>query len=119
MQTYQMRRWTIVAPHVRNDGTVSGYPAALRDALMAAGIDGWTETETHGYWHGKREAGVTFDIMLPWIPYPSGGAVLNGDWYDIDVVSIMLGRIARSAMGDEQEAIQVTAEPGIIELLEA
>ena len=103
---HYMRRYTIVAPIVRNDGTESGYPAALRDALLAAGIDGWTEYRTTGSWRGKRERGITFEIYLDDVAPP---AMLKLS---------TLGDIARRVMPD-QEAIQVTADAHRTALLEA
>jgi hypothetical protein len=92
MQSFTLRRYTVVAPHVRNDGTMSGYPAAFRERLLGKAIDGWTEYETHGAWRGKREAGVTFEFF-------------NGEPNFVHT----LARIARSVMPD-QEAIQVTVD---------
>lgn len=104
---FTMHRFTIVAPHVTNEGGASGYPAALRSALRSAGIDGWTEYETVGSWRGKRELGVTFEIYRE----------------NLDSEGLRLGyaqhlaRIGRSVMPD-QEAIQVTVDAHPTTLLE-
>lgn len=95
MRAFAMTRFTIVAPTVTNAGTPSGYPAALRAALLRHGIDGWMETDTRGAWRGKVEPGVTFEILRS---------------SDSQVFAYVLARIARAAFGGEQEAIQVTAD---------
>jgi hypothetical protein len=61
--TYQLRRFEVVAPHVRNDGSESRYPEALREGLSAVGFEGWTELPSHGYWQGKFEHGTTFVLF--------------------------------------------------------
>ena len=125
MQTYRMRRFTIVAPSVRNDGTMSDYPAKLRAALLAAGIDGWTETETHGSWRGVREAGVTFEILVPIAdtrqsPDTRADVVtFVGARCTTRIAASVLAGLARAAMGPEQEAIQVTIEHGVADVFEA
>ena len=75
-------------PAVTNAGERSLYPQAFRDALLAAGITGWSEYPTVGCWCGKLEGGVTFVLYL-------GERNLN-----------RLGEIARSVATD-QDVIQV------------
>jgi hypothetical protein len=101
MQSFEMYRYTLVAPHVDNAGRPSGYPVAVRAALLNAGVNGWTEYETAGVWRGKREVGVTFEIL-------SVSALLHH----------LLSRIGRECMPD-QEAVQVTLNPDSIILWEA
>lgn len=107
MRIHYMRRYTLIAPIVTNDGANSGYPAAIRAALLEARIDGWTEHETHGYWRGKREPGVMFEILR--------NAESRGHGA---VFAHRLGRLARRAMPD-QEAIQITVEPQTTNVYEA
>ena len=83
-----MVRHELVVPKVRNDGTPSGYPELIREGLIGAGIDGWTEFETAGYWQGKREEGITFVIFA------------------MEDITEKIGQVARFVMTD-QEAIQV------------
>jgi hypothetical protein len=84
---------------------MSGYPAAVREALIRNGIDGWTEYETHGSWRGKREAGTTFEFYRAQ-PDP-----------DPDFAELV-GIIGREAMPD-QDAIQVTRDEHTTTLWEA
>jgi len=127
MQSYIMRRYTLVAPHVRNDGSMSGYPAAVREALLAAGIDGWTEYETHGSWRGKREAGTTFELYRADEPgyqadspnalrYSATTPLYAGESPATFVR--LLGAIGRACMPD-QEAVQVTRDAHTVTLWEA
>lgn len=102
MKSYEMHRVTIVAPAVKNDGSISGYPAAMRDALLGAGIDGWTEYETVGSWNGKRGLGTVFEIYL----------------METAQTVPELGAAARGVMPD-QEAIQITVDPAPVTLYEA
>lgn len=97
----RMNHYTITAPAVRNDGTESGYAAVLRALLLQFGIDGWTEHESVGYWHGRREAGTVFTLYR--MPGP----------YTPSVIAADLARIARRAMPD-QEAIQVTYHGSVL-----
>jgi len=106
-QAYVMRRYTLVAPHVDNAGRASGYPAAVREALLAAGIDGWTEYETHGSWRGVREAGVTFEIYAEVAPRGASNTFPG-----------RLADIGRGCMPD-QEAVQVTMDESTTTLWEA
>lgn len=92
---FRMLHYTITAPKVRNDGTTADYPQALRAVLLAFGIDGWTEHDTVGVWHGKREPGIVFTVYLT-----EGLA-------DPTVRLDVLAKLARRAMPD-QEAVQVT-----------
>lgn len=98
--TYQLRRFELVVPHVRNDGSAaSGWLALIRSALTVRGFDGWTEIETLGYWHGKPERGTTFVIF-------------SEDMRDDHVTEArtstadLLAEIGRAIM-DDQEAIQL------------
>lgn len=102
MGTYMLTRVTIIAPAVRNDGVPSGYPAALRSALLREGIAGWTEHRTIGSWHGVREPGVLFEFYVE-----------HGSTF-----AYKLGAIGRECMPD-QEAIQVTYESHATTLIEA
>lgn len=88
-KSYRMLRHEVICPQVTNDGDPSGYPLAFAKALLASGIDGWTETNTMGYWKGKAEPGTTFMILS-----------------ERDIVPL-LGKLARACMPD-QEAIQVS-----------
>lgn len=136
-QTYQLRRFELIAPHVRNDGSASYYPEALRAALSAAGFEGWTEIVSHGYWLGTYEHGTTFVLYSADVRIDVMGEALLSD---ADVCSCpdgsaegiterecgcrvrrntadMLAALARRAMPD-QDAIQlVIGEP--VELREA
>ncbi len=97
--TYQLRRFELVAPRVTNDRTVSDYPARVRESLQAFGFEGWTEVETHSYWLGKVEPGVTFVIFAEDERAP--------DWSALPIPTAdILARIARSAMPD-QDAVQL------------
>lgn len=105
---HHMHRFTIIAPHVRNDGSASSYPADLRRTLELSGL-GWTEYETHGSWNGVREAGTTFEILRE---RPTAGYLGDTDW--VTEWLVFLGDNARCAMGAEQEAIQVTYEGRVL-----
>ena len=95
---YMMTRYTIVAPSVTNAGEPSGYPDDIR-GLLGRTIAGWTEHETTGHWHGAREPGVTFDILLD-----------ERQWNYTETFLQWLAFQARQLMPD-QEAIQLTREP--------
>lgn len=100
-RTHHMTRHTIVAPAVDNDGrSALRYVRALRADLLELGINGWTEYESVGYWHGKREPGTLFEI------------------YRERDESARLALIARRAMPD-QEAIQITVDAAPVRLVEA
>lgn len=86
--TYNMTRYELNVPKVLNNGKASNYPDAVRAALEAAGITGWTETEYVGVWFGTREPGVMFII------------------YSTTDIMALLSRIGRECMPD-QEAVQV------------
>lgn len=105
MQSYIMRRYTLVAPHTTNDGARSDYAPAVAVALLEAGIDGWTEYETVGWWRGKPEAGTTFEFFRA-----DSGPVLQ--------FVKTLGHIGRDCMPD-QEAIQVTRDESTTTIYEA
>lgn len=113
--TYTLRRYEIVAPHVRNDGTPSEYREALRHALARHGFTGWSEIESVGYWLGKLEPGTTFviyadDIHTDPIDLPDRiGSVRT---------EAALGSIGRRAMPD-QDAIQVVRSSETVTLVEA
>lgn len=109
--TYTLARFEVVAPHVCNDGSASGYPAAFRAALTRHGIDGWSEFESVGYWQGKRERNVTFVIY---------SEALRDDHVSERkraTVDILL-EAARACMPD-QDAIQVVQYPLPVTLREA
>lgn len=101
LATFQMAEYELIAPAVRNDGTVSHYAAALRAGLQAVGISGWTETASAGYWQGKLELGTRFTVY-------AGASTGLG----------VLCDAARAAMPD-QEAVQVVRKPGMVTLAEA
>lgn len=96
--TYILRRFEIVAPHVRNDGTESGYVGNVREVL-ADHFTGWTEIASVGYWKGKLEAGTTFVLYAETLPSE-------------------LPAQLRRAMPD-QEAIQLVSVPEPVTLTEA
>jgi hypothetical protein len=100
--TYRMNRYTVVTPRVTNAGHASDYPETFRTALLANGVTGWTEYETTGYWHGKFEPGVLFEVY-------------NGD--STGNFAAKLGKLARRVMPD-QDAVQVTFDPTRVELRE-
>lgn len=116
-----MRRYTLTAPKVDNVGEPSGYPSKVRDALLDAGIDGWTEYDTIGWWRGVGEAGTTFEIYRMAAPQPfTHGTPERGDATDAytrDVFLVQLARIGRACMPD-QEAVQVTMDHSTITLTE-
>lgn len=58
-------RWTIVVLSVNNAGERVDYLTRIRDALLADGFDGWTESPSYGYWRGRGEEGTTITLYLP------------------------------------------------------
>jgi hypothetical protein len=104
---HHMHRFTIIAPHVRNDGSMAPYVSNLRQALLLAGIEGWTEYETHGSWKGVREAGTTFEVLRE-----RPGYLRDIDWA-VEWLEF-LGNVARTAMGTGQDAIQITYEGRVL-----
>lgn len=117
--TYTLRRFEVIAPHVRNDGTPSGYPAAFAAGLRRAGFTGWTEHAPHvGYWQGKRETGTRFEVFAPderlderepmhVRPFPT----------PTRPTADVLAEVARAAMPD-QDAVQLVVGE-VVELREA
>lgn len=95
---YTLHRFEIVAPHVRNDGTPSGYVGNVREVL-ADHFTGWTEIASVGYWKGKLEQGTTFVLYAAEMP-------------------ASLPAQLRRAMPD-QEAIQLVSLPEPCTLTEA
>lgn len=102
-RAWRMYRYTLTAPVVTNVGSPSGYPDAVRTALLTDGIDGCTEHVTAGYWNGKREDGVTFEFYA---------ATEDDDF------GSRFARIGRASMPD-QEAVQVTRDATAATLWEA
>jgi hypothetical protein len=123
MQAYTMRRYTLTAPLTTNDGSAaldargfpSNHPQIVRDALLDAGIDGWTEYQTVGWWKGKREEGVTFELYRACADM--GPLALRDNSRDGHTFARQLARIGRRCMPD-QEAVQVTVEPVPVTLFE-
>lgn len=113
MNAYTMYRFTLTAPHVLNHdhATPSGYADRVREGLLAAGIDGWTEYETVGSWRGTREPGTTFEIYAT-VDHPTEPS------YTVKGYAALLDRIGRAAMPD-QEAVQVTCDAAPATLWEA
>jgi hypothetical protein len=91
MNVYGLHRYTVILPHVDNDGTPVRYTADYHTALIEAGYN-FTTYQTTGVWNGVAEPGTLFELYL-------GGS-------DLDNAS-RLGELARSIATD-QEAIQVT-----------
>jgi len=58
-------RWTIVVLSVNNAGERVDYLARVRDALLAHGFEGWTESPSYGYWRGTGEEGTTITLYVP------------------------------------------------------
>lgn len=102
MLPFTLDRLTIIAPTVRNDGEASGYLQRVRDTLLGLGITGWTEYPTAGYWKGKRETGMMFEVFVD----------------DANALAYDIGPLLRAAMPD-QEAIQLTASVNPTTLYEA
>lgn len=96
-----MRKFEVVVPTVKNDGTELNYVLAFRDVLSNAGFTGWTEQASIGYWYGKMEPGIVFTF------YSEDQNTLE-----------RLCNLARMVMHD-QEAIQVTIGEGLTTLVEA
>lgn len=109
--TYLLRRYEVVAPHVRNDGSESDYAGMVRAGLIVAGFSGWTEMQTVGYWLGKFEPGTTFVVYAEPMRSESPG--------DLPIATReILARLARDAMPD-QDAVQVVEAPHDVVLVEA
>lgn len=103
---FYMRRFTLVAPTLTKDGQASFAQTKVRNALRANAIDVWTEYSTTGAWKGETEPGTVFEIYREL--YTEAAAV---------EFARLLGHIGREAMPD-QEAIQVTVDPGSAMVLE-
>lgn len=101
MQTYELRRFTIIAPTNTNADIPAPYAQNVRNALGARGLN-WTEYPTVGSWNGYREPGTLFELYVQ---------------RDVQF-AYELARLARAAMPD-QEAVQVTAEHSTTTVLEA
>jgi hypothetical protein len=86
-------------PHVKRDGTPSGYAEAFAAALEGQGFEGWTEVQTVGHWQGKREAGTTFVIF---------SADTRGEWGGRVRTLDLLTNLARASAPD-QDAVQVVS----------
>src|SRR5512133_2376571 len=108
MTAYTLRRYTLVAPTVKNNGERSRYPQRVADALERAGFTGWTEYDTVGVWHGSREPGVTFEIYsADWRDDLRAGFVVDLDSESLAPATVpartvrteyLLGEIGRAAM---------------------
>jgi hypothetical protein len=99
-ETYDgLLRHEVIAPAVKNDGTISGYPDALAAALTEASLN-WTAVDTIGCWNGKIEPGRQFTIFAP--------AMMRA-WQSTRNTADVIGSIARDAMPD-QDAIQVVVD---------
>lgn len=103
--TYDLCRFELVAPAVRNDGAPSGYRDSVRELLAAAGFTGWSEVDSVGFWHGKLEPGTTFVLYAP-------------QYQQTEQLTLqLLADIGRRAMPD-QDAVQAVQAPGIHVLTE-
>lgn len=92
-------RHEVIAPAVRNDGKLSGYPDQLGAALIKAGFN-WTAVDTVGAWNGKIEPGRQFTIFAPEFQFSDDGLQLTAG---------VLAQVARHVMPD-QDAIQVVVD---------
>lgn len=108
--TYNLHRYEIVTPSVRNDGSPSDYLENLRERLEGAGFSGWTEIASMGFWLGKLEPGTTIVIYAP-------PTMENSDRAQVSTATI-LARIGRASMPD-QDAVQVVHTPIETTLIEA
>lgn len=106
--TYNLFRYELVAPKVRNDGSESNYTETVREALAAWGFTGWTEMDSVGYWHGKLEAGTTFVIYATEYREETQPRVGTDE---------ILMKLARDSMPD-QDAIQIVKFPVPVKLIE-
>jgi hypothetical protein len=131
--TYELRRYELVAPKVRNDGETSHYPERIRAELERAGFTGWTELDTFGHWNGGMEPGTTFVIYAAdWRSVPAAfdaGATLSESpvfgadtgeaWVSREVrTEVLLAELGRSVMTD-QDAVQVVRAAHADTLIEA
>lgn len=102
---YRVHAYTLTVPAVTNDGlSAPWHLEKVRAGLEEAGFTGWTETATVGYWRGILEPGTVITVYVP------VGKTIG--------VASRLGAIGRQAMPD-QDAVQVTASPDELVLVEA
>jgi hypothetical protein len=101
---YELRRYEVVVPSVDNHGAPADYCSRFRGELIGAGLSGWTETATTGYWLGRLEPGTTFTIYAPAL----------GRWTHREQDPFaMLQQLARASMPDQTARQVVMFDDGV------
>lgn len=96
-------RWTIVVLSVNNEGERVDYLERVREALLAHGFEGWTESPSYGYWRGTGEEGTTITLYMPAPPERDAGNARSD-------VFARLTAIARESQPD-QLSVFISCDP--------